>query len=106
MALPVIQEQLAPDVNKTASMTTISGANATAYDMPNNVYITNDSLSLASAINPTAMSNKVFAHVSYVWDGCDYNPFLGIGGEIEFSGKKNFALNQWAVWIKGGFAFS
>ncbi len=94
-----------PNVNRTASTTTISGANAAVYDATN-VYISTDSLSIDSAINPTAMSHKVFAHVSYVWDNCDYSPFVGIGGETEFSGKKNFALNQWAVWIKGGFAFS
>ncbi len=97
------------DVNRTASMTTISGANAGAFDgtsNADNVYISNNSLSIDSAVNPTAMSHKVFANISYTWDDCDYSPFLGIGGEVEFCGRKNFALSQWAVWIKGGFAFS
>ncbi|HVT62121.1 MAG TPA: hypothetical protein VHD33_01365, partial [Legionellaceae bacterium] len=94
-----------PNVNRTASQTTISGANANDFD-PVNVYISTDSLSLESAIHPTAMSNTVFAHVSYIWDDCDYSPFVGIGGQAEFCGKKNFAASQWAIWIKGGFAFS
>ena len=92
-------------VNNTASQTTISGANAADYD-PTNVYISVDSLSLASAIHPMAMSHKVFGNLSYTWYSCDYSPFIGVGGQVEFSGQHNFALSQWGVWIKGGFAFS
>lgn len=62
-------------------------------------------LDVDGAETPKAFSNKVFAHVGYTWEDCDYMPFLGLGGEVEFSGSDNKALNQWAVWVKGGFSF-
>lgn len=71
-----------------------------------NIYISTDDLSICSVEHPTAFSHKVFAHIGYAWCKCDYTPFLGIGGEVEFSGKENNALDQWGFWIKGGFAFS
>ena len=70
-----------------------------------NTFISNADLNVDSAATPNALSNKVFAHVGYTWEHFEYMPFLGIGGEAEFSGSANNALNQWAVWIKGGFSF-
>lgn len=90
--------------NSTASRTTISGQFADDIEaIP--VTITNDDLSIVSATDPTALSHKLFANVNYIWEICDYIPFVGIGGEVEFSGKQNNALDQWAIWIKGGFSF-
>lgn len=69
-----------------------------------------------SASNPMAMSHKLFFNMSYNWlcTQCT-SPFLGIGGEIEFDGSSlglsskccdcHAALNQWGIWIKGGFGF-
>jgi hypothetical protein len=62
-------------------------------------------LDVAGAAAPSALSYKVFAHLAYTWEDCDYMPFLGVGGEAEFSGRNNAAFNQWAVWVKGGFSF-
>lgn len=62
-------------------------------------------LDVDGAEAPSALSYKVFGHLGYTWEECDYMPFLGVGGEVEFSGRDNKALNQWAVWVKGGFAF-
>ncbi|MCL4229821.1 hypothetical protein KJZ61_04015, partial [Candidatus Dependentiae bacterium] len=59
---------------------------------------------------PSAMSHKLFGHISYNWDDCeDWIPFLGVGGEIEWAGKydSNYAaVSQWGVWIKGGISFN
>ncbi len=88
----------------TGSTAKINGTGGLAD--PTIVYLTNDQLFVGSAANPEAVSHKFFAHVSYAWEDCDYTPFLGLGGEVEFSGKGNFALDQWGIWIKGGFAFS
>jgi hypothetical protein len=89
----------------TASTTRINGVNADTTDA-NPVFITNDSLDLDSAANPSAVSHKFFGHFGYAWEDCDYAPFVGVGGFGEWSGRKNRAFNQAGVWVKGGFAFS
>jgi len=68
--------------------------------------------SLNTCKTPAALSHKVFAHISYAWaedkDEDEWIPFLGLGGEAEFSGKTKgqySALYQWGVWVKGGMAF-
>jgi len=73
------------------------------------------------AKTPSALSNKIFAHLGYSWLDCeDWVPFLGIGGEAEFGSKNSnsnnnannngngcyAALSQWGVWVKGGIAFN
>ena len=93
-----------PTVNQTGSTAQINGSGGAPDAV--NTYITNDSLFIGSAANPRALSHKFFGHASYAWENCDYTPFLGLGGEVEFSGKRNAALDQWGIWIKGGFAFS
>lgn len=73
------------------------------------------------------ISNKIFTHISYTWDRDNWVPYLGIGGSAEFgSGDScggcdnscpttcstdcdscvDFALSQWAVWVKGGLSFN
>lgn len=71
-----------------------------------NTFITTADLNPESAATPTSISHKLFTHVGYIWENCEYLPFFGVGGAAEFSGKQNNALNQWTVWAKGGFAFS
>ena len=69
---------------------------------------------LETCPTPAALSHKVFAHVSYAWkedvqDDNGWIPYLGFGGEAEFSAKTDgnySALSQWGVWVKGGYAFS
>lgn len=68
----------------------------------------------------SAMSSKLFTHISYTWDeGDDWTPYLGIGGQAEFGHHGNCettcstscercircSLSQWAVWCKGGVTF-
>ncbi len=60
---------------------------------------------------PSAISHKLFAHLSYAWNDEEddsWVPFLGVGGEVEFSGKTDgtySAVSQWGVWLKGGLSF-
>lgn len=99
--------------NQTNSRATITGANS-EMDMfdtntsgqPAVVFIKTDDLDIEGAEAPSALSHKVFAHLGYIWDNCDYSPFLGIGGEVEFSGREDRALDQWGIWAKGGFYYS
>jgi hypothetical protein len=93
-----------PTMNQTGSTAKINGTGGQAD--ATNVYLSNSQLFIDSAANPRAISHKFFVHASYAWENCDYTPFLGIGGEVEFSGNRNSALDQWGIWIKGGFAFS
>ncbi len=98
----------------TNSLVMIDGAGATAIGdgfttiagVPNQVFATTEMLNRESAEAPSALSHKVFGHLGYTWEGCDYSPFFGFGGEAEFSGRNNKAFDQWSVWIKTGFAFS
>ena len=102
--------------NLTNSQVRINGANASATgdgfiltpdgERANPVFVNIANLNIAGGEAPSALSHKVFTHLGYTWEGCDYSPFFGVGGEVEFSGKHNRAFNQWGVWAKGGFAFS
>jgi len=62
--------------------------------------------------SPSALTHKIFGHVNYTWEKREYPGFLGIGAEAEFSSckkdkckKKRAHINQWGVWIKGGFYY-
>jgi hypothetical protein len=89
--------------NKTASKTTISGANATADLI--NVYLTTDDIDIRSAAHPGCFTHGIFTHVGYVWDCFALAPFIGIGTEVEFSGSGNDAFRMWHVWGKLGLSF-
>lgn len=96
-------------VNTTQSLSTIFGLFAPGDQAGNAgdlIFITTDDLDIASAEHPGAVSHKLFTHFAYTWEYCDYLPFLGAGGSVEFSGRGNRAFDQWAVWIKGGFTFA
>ncbi|MEX0940606.1 MAG: hypothetical protein WDZ41_04565 [Candidatus Babeliales bacterium] len=92
--------------NNTQSLTNIQGNFAPLPDDgATPVFITTGDLNVESATNPGAVSHKLFTHLAYTWENCDYLPFLGLGGEVEFSGRNNRALDQWGIWVKGGFTF-
>lgn len=65
-------------------------------------FISTENLNIDSAAHPGCYSNKIFMHLAYTWENCDYLPFIGVGGEAEFPGKNNGAFNQWGVWFKFG----
>jgi hypothetical protein len=99
----------AATIDNTQSKTDIKGnfapGNQDGTD-GDNIFISTSDLNIESAKHPAAVSHKVFGHLAYTWENCDYLPFLGLGGEVEFSGKNNRAFDQWGVWIKGGFTFA
>ena len=59
---------------------------------------------------PAQATHKVFGYLGYNFYEHDWcaNPYLGLGGEVEFDARsveERSALNQWSIWIKGGFEF-
>lgn len=76
-------------------------------------FLSVDDLDLTSGASTPVFSHKIFAHWNYTWyDPCGWNPHIGFGGEVEFSGNRasdlvcqKSGLNQWGVWLKGGFSF-
>jgi hypothetical protein len=100
----------------TASQATIKGTNAgpdlldptQPFNNETNrkqVFVTTKDLDIKGAEARGTLSHKIFAYVGYEWPSCDLSPFVGLGGEGEFSGQSNTALNQWGLWIKGGIYF-
>ncbi len=64
-----------------------------------------EDLSSYSGAGHGFITNKFFGFISYNGRSC-YEPFLGIGGEVEFEwGKHKGAHNQWGFVVKGGMAF-
>ncbi len=98
--------------NRTNSTVTINGTNSTALGdgpvlgpaVP--VFITTNDLDARAAEAPSALTNKFFAHLGYTFEGCNFDFFMGVGGEVEFSGIRNNAFDQWGIWGKLGFAYS
>lgn len=91
-------------------------------DLTTPVILGENVINLDSGLSPAVLSNKIFGHLNYMWaDKCGWNPFLGIGFEVEFGDNTNncltknncnnnnnnqiVGLNQWGIWIKGGFSF-
>ncbi len=66
-----------------------------------------DALDLTTGAVPHQLSHKFFAHASYTALDKLWEPQFGIGGEIEFDGRKELlsSLNQWGIWFKGSIAF-
>jgi hypothetical protein len=60
-------------------------------------------LNLDSGRASRLISNKGFITLEYVWDECNWSPFLEIGGEVE-GGSCNCDVKQWGVWVKLGFS--
>lgn len=123
--------------NIDAPLLAVSNNGNTILSQPNGVLQTRSSnppalLSLKDVdFNGAAtkgISNKLFAHVSYIWwHTCSHwVPYLGLGGEVEFGNRSSCkischesssscgsgcdtcntcAVSQWGVWLKGGAAF-
>ncbi len=94
--------------NKTASKTTISGLNADLLD-DTIIYLANKDINVNSAAHPNVFAHGFFGYAGYTFDefmGQDYTryePFIGIGSQVEFSGRQARALKMWHVWAKCGF---
>lgn len=102
---------------RTASLATINcaqkdgvnisdqGTLPTEDDIP--VYIKGNcsDLDLCSASHPYSCSHSIFAHASYCWSEIKWEPTIGLGGKVEFSGHGNTATDQWAMWLKANISF-
>ena len=51
----------------------------------NPVLLADCNLNLRSGASPASFTNKFFGHINYDWDACGVNPYIGVGGEVEFS---------------------
>lgn len=58
-----------------------------------------------SAANCSILTHKLFTFISYIWFDTCWEPYVGVGAEIEFAGKGPQALNQWSVMFKTGLNF-
>ena len=81
-----------------------------AKDSAPPVKVTVKDLNIASGELPSQATHKVFGYLGYNCFDMDWccNPYLGLGGEIEFdalTSDEYSALNQWSVFLKGGFEF-
>lgn len=100
------------------AFTTLSGTTAQTqaiFTSIQPVFITSDDIDICSA-RTKGFSNKFFTHINYFWDDSCLNPFIGLGGMVEFGANKSAScasehgcsectLSQWGVWIKGGIFF-
>ncbi len=81
-----------------------------AFDSNKPVLLSVDSLDKKSGTMRAEATHKLFAYLGYNFyehDWC-YNPYLGLGGELEVDARscvERTALNQWSIWVKGGFEF-
>ncbi|HBL98678.1 TPA: hypothetical protein DDZ86_03485 [Candidatus Dependentiae bacterium] len=70
------------------------------------VILTDDNINKCSASMQSYITNKVYGHIDYIWDDCDWKPSVYAGAEGEFaSDSKKNAMNAWGIWIGGGVAF-
>ncbi len=82
----------------------------TAYSSNPPILVSQNNLHKDTGTMPAQATHKVFGYLGYNfynWDWC-YCPYLGLGGELELDARactERSALNQWSVWVKGGFEF-
>jgi hypothetical protein len=107
--------------NLTQSRATIHGNELTEQEQADTadpkspVFIRTSDIDPCSAAATSAFTNKLFAYLGYSWAKyCHVNPYLGIGGEVEFEGlaaehyrqANHNTVAQWGIWVKGGAMFN
>jgi len=112
IANPSIDNAMPAWSNEPANIELMTSTDYTAQTKTSSTPIFLSCQDLDTRKTPSALSHKIFAHLGYAWtDDADddrWTPFLGIGGEAEFSGRVSgvyTALSQWGFWLKGGLAF-
>jgi len=97
--------------NLSESNISSTGATITSVT-PSDIFaqcFTDANISVCPALQPTTMSNKVFASLEYNWNDSEWEPYLLLGATYEvgckFNEIKNSSVNQWSVIAKGGLAF-
>lgn len=107
---PIRGTATAPVVVAESSSTTITvdqGQLATVHDDKRApVLITANDLDLCSAALPGYLINKIFGHLDYEWESCDWEPFIRIGGEVDIASSSDLAaLNSWSIFVNGSVSF-
>lgn len=97
--------QTAPEAQAANSAAYYSGTGYPNQTNPGPVIIEITDLNPLSAAARSFITHKFFTFLSY--NGIsDSDPFLGIGGEIEFEwGRRAGAHNQWGVFAKAGMSY-
>lgn len=60
-------------------------------------------IDVCTAQHPGTFSNTFFANAGYEFDNIRCNPYVGIGGHVEW-GCGNIALNTWGIYLQGGIS--
>ncbi len=89
----------------TPVITAATGVFATPVT-PAPVLLTDADLNICSGMSPSYLAHKIFGHVGYAWEDCDWQPALRAGAEITFATDSDKqALNSWGLFVSGGIAF-
>lgn len=67
-------------------------------------FIADADVNVCPALHPRALTNKVFGFIGYSWRDCEWQPYVALGGEVEW-GNGNKAFDQWGIIGKLGIAF-
>lgn len=70
------------------------------------VFISADDIDINSGLARSQLTNKIFGHIDYEWENCDYVPKVYFGGEVEFASESRCAgMSAWAVFLGGSIDF-
>ncbi len=71
------------------------------------IFLSECDLDIASGLVPTSLTSKIFTHAGYTWYSDTCNPFLGIGGEVEWAHGScdRGGISQWGIWCKMGLSY-
>ncbi len=103
----------------TQSMATLHGDEFTQQmivaDANSPIFTNTPQVDLNSGASSRMLTHKFFGNINYAWnrfDACAWQPFLGIGIEVEFEGQRpkdlqpnKLAVSQWGVWLKTGVGY-
>lgn len=68
--------------------------------------LTDADINICSGMSPSYLQHKIFGHVGYAWEDCDWVPSLHAGAEVTFATESDsHALNSWGLFVSGGIAF-
>ena len=68
--------------------------------------LTDSDIDLCSGAMNGYVTHKIFGHLDYAWEDCDWKPAVYAGAEAEFAScsDKN-AMNAWGIYLGGSLSF-
>lgn len=68
--------------------------------------LTDSDIDLCSGAMNGYVTHKIFGHLDYAWEDCDWAPAIYAGAEAEFAScsDKN-AMNAWGIYLGGSLSF-